>query len=246
MEPSEYRTMFAVEGSHWWYVGLHRLIRAALHAHLPNWRQASILDAGCGTGAVLQSLASSPRAAGVDLSSDAVAFCRNRGLRNVAQGDVAALPFVDASFDVVICSNVLYHKWIDGVGSALTELARVLRPGGILLVVVPAFEFLRSDHDRAVMTARRFTKGELRELLVTSGLTIRHLTYWTTLFFPAAVVARTLGGSRTGHDFDRGYAMGLWDSLLVSVMSLELLLVRRISLPFGVSLFAVAQKPLMR
>jgi SAM-dependent methyltransferase len=245
METSEYHTMFAVEGSHWWYLALHRLIRTALDTHVPNWRQASILDAGCGTGAILQRLGSSSRAAGVDFSSEAVTFCRQRGLRNVAQGDVGALPFVDASFDAVICSNVLYHKWVDGVGGALTELRRVLRPGGVLLVVLPAYEFLRSDHDRAVMTARRFTKEEVRELLVARGLTIRHLTYWTTLFFPAALVARTLGGSRRGHDFDSTHPSRFRDSLLAAVMSLELLLLRWIPLPFGVSLFAVAQKPLM-
>ena len=242
MERGEYEIMFRVEDSHWWYRALHRLIRTSLDSDLSEWRAASILDAGCGTGAILEQLGNPQRNVGVDLSPEAVAFCRRRGLHNVTRSDVAALPFSDASFDAVICSSVLYHQWVKDVARALDEVRRVLRPGGLLLINLPAYEFLHSAHDDAVFTAQRFTRSEVRHLLLAKGLKIRQLTYWTTLMFPVAIVARTLGGSRTGRDFATAVPSGWKNMLLGTIMWLELSLLRWVSLPFGVALFAVAEK----
>jgi SAM-dependent methyltransferase len=242
MERSEYELMFRVENTHWWYQALHRLILYSLESGLPGWRQAFILDAGCGTGAVLEQLGNPQKHVGIDLSPEAVALCRQRGLFNVTQGDLNALPFADASFDAVICSSVLYHRWVNDVAKALQELRRVLRPGGLLLLNFPAYEFLHSAHDEAVFTARRFTRNEVHRVLLAGGFEIRRLTYWTTLLFPAAVVARTLGGSTTGRDFNAEEPSSVKNRLLWKLMSLELSLLRWLSLPFGVALFAVAEK----
>jgi SAM-dependent methyltransferase len=242
METAEYALMFRVEDTHWWYGALHRLIRASLDSHLSAWRDRPILDAGCGTGAVLELLGNPTKHVGVDVSSEALAFCRRRGLSNVAQSNVAALPFADNSFDAVISSSVLYHRWVTDVHQVIRELRRVLRPGGVLLVNVAAYEFLRSAHDDAVYTARRFTRSEIGHLLAANRLRVRTLTYWTTLLFPLAVLARTLGGSRTGRDFESHAESGWKNRMLRSVMSLELALLRLVPLPFGVSLFAIAEK----
>ena len=244
MEKSEYEVMFRVEDTHWWYRALLRLIRRSLDHELPGWRAVSILDAGCGTGAVLAALGNQRAHLGVDLSAEAIAFCRQRGIHNLAQGDISNLPFGDGSFDVVICSSVLYHRWVADVGLALRELRRVLRPGGLLIVNLPAYELLRSQHDELVFTARRFTKHEVRRLLIGSGFAIRRLTYWTTLLFPVALAARTLGGSSTGRDFTIATQVGLRNRILQQVMRFELALLRRISLPFGVALFGIAQRPI--
>src|SRR5437016_1773501 len=196
MERAEYATMFRVEETHWWYAALHRLIFQALDAELPDWRKKNVLDVGCGTGAILKQLGNPEENVGIDLAAEAVSFCRQRGLNNVRQGDICALPFDDASFDAVICSSVLYHEWVSNVEGAVCEMHRVLRPGGVLLINVPAFRFLHSAHDEAVMTARRFRKPEIRRLLRSQNFVILRLTYWTTLLFPLAVAARTLGGSK--------------------------------------------------
>jgi len=243
METSEYGVMFGVEDTHWWYRALHCLIRRSLDSELPGWRDASILDAGCGTGAVLAALGNQRTHIGIDLSADALAFCRQRGLENLTQGDVTNLPFANHSFDVVICSSVLYHRWVANVNLALRELHRVLRPGGLLLVNLPAYELLRSHHDELVFTARRFRRPEVHQLLSASGFTTRRLTYWTTLLFPAALAARTLGVSTSGRDFDAVGHVGLRDRVLGRVMSLELALLRRTTLPFGVALFGIAMRP---
>jgi hypothetical protein len=116
-----------------------------------------------------------------------------------------------------------------------------LQPAGLLLLNIPAFRFLHSAHDEAVMTARRFRKNEIRSLLVENGFAIRRLTYWTTLLFPLAVVARTFGGSKMGRDFEEAET-SFSHRAFAQVMALELGLLKKFSLPFGVALFAVARK----
>jgi SAM-dependent methyltransferase len=243
MQPAEYEIMFRVEEVHWWYRALHRLIFDFLERELPDWRNKAILDAGCGTGAILKQLGNPSMNVGIDLAPEAISFCRRRALNNVQQGDICALPFADASFDAVICSSVLYHQWVKDVSAGIREMNRVLRPGGLLLLNVPAFQFLHSAHDEAVLTAQRFRKSKIRALLLENHFLIRRLTYWTTLLFPLAVLARTLGGSRMGRDFD---SMGKWSGfsnyLFAKTMSLERGLLKRLSLPFGVALFAAATK----
>src|SRR2546423_1199331 len=201
MRRDEYATMFRVEETHWWYQALHRLIFQTLEAELPDWRAKEIVDVGCGTGAILKQLGNPEKNIGIDLAAEAISFCRQRGLNNVQQGDIHALPFPDASFDAVICSSVLYHQWVSDVEGAVREMHRVLRPGGALLINVPAFSFLHSAHDEAVMTARRFRKREIRQLLRKLNFKIRRLTYWSTLLFPLAVAALTFGGAKMGREF---------------------------------------------
>lgn len=233
--------MFRVEETHWWYQASHRLLFQALEMELPDWREKKILDAGCGTGAILQRLGNPAKNVGIDLAPEAIEFCRERGLSNVRQGDINALPFGDASFDAIISSSVIYHDWVPDVARAVQEMKRVLRPGGVLIINVPAFRFLHSAHDDAVMTARRFRKVEIRALLQQQGFEIRRLTYWTTFLFPLAMIARTFGGSKMGRDFE---ITNSWSQrLLARIMNIEVRLLRKVSLPFGVALLAVARKP---
>lgn len=233
--------MFRVEETHWWYKALHRLIFQTLEAELPDWREKEIVDVGCGTGAILKQLGNPEKNVGIDLAPEAISFCRQRGLNNIQQGDIHALPFPDASFDAVICSSVLYHQWVSDVEGAVREMHRVLRPDGVLLINVPAFPFLHSAHDEAVMTARRFRKREIQQLLQEQNFKIRRLTYWTTFLFPLAIAARTLGGSKMGRDFEAEGA-SFTQRVFTRIMTLELYLLRKISLPFGVALLAVARK----
>jgi SAM-dependent methyltransferase len=241
MQPNEYPTMFRVEETHWWYRALHQLVFQSLEAELPDWRSKEILDVGCGTGAILKRLGNPEKNVGIDISPEALAFCRQRGLNNVHEGDICCVPFPDASFDAVICSSVLYHQWVKDIRRAVAEMHRILRPGGCLIINVPAFRFLHSPHDVAVMTAHRFTKKEIRALLEQQEFQFQRLTYWTTLLFPLAIAARSFGGSKTGRDFETA-KMSFPQRAFAKIMWFELALLKHLSLPFGVALFAVARK----
>lgn len=243
MQCDQYELMFRMETAHWWYRALHKLVFASLGTYLPEWREKAILDAGCGTGAILQQLGNPDRNRGVDLSADAIGYCHQRGLGNVSQNDISHLPFADASFDCVVCSSVLYHEWVSDPSESLAELNRVLRPGGLLLVNLPAYSFLHSPHDVAVQTARRFTKREGAALLYGNGFSVLKNTGWTTLLFPLALAARSMGASKSGHDFRAGEnRLSFKNRFLGSVMDLELAALRRVSLPFGVAIFLVGKK----
>src|SRR5438046_7637574 len=143
--------MFRDEETHWWYAALHRLIFQALAAELPDWRKKNVLDVGCGTGAILKQLGNPEKNVGIDLAPEAILFCRQRGLNNVRQGDIHALPFADASFDAVICSSVLYHECVTDGEGAVRETHRVLTPGGVLLLSVTRFTLLPRAHELPVL-----------------------------------------------------------------------------------------------
>lgn len=243
METAEYKIMYGQETGHWWYGALHRHILSALEEAYPDWRQRKVLDAGCGTGRLLELLGHPPHHQGVDLSPEALAFCRERGLQNVQKADIAALPFADKTFDAVICASVLYHRWVPDVDQALSELCRVLKPGGVLILNLPAFDFLHSAHDVAVFTERRFTRPQVQALLARQKLETVRLRYWTTFLFPAAWAARFLKLSASGRDFSAdGKTLGRGNGLMKAVMQVEFALGQIIPLPFGVALFCVARK----
>jgi SAM-dependent methyltransferase len=243
VRPAEYEILFRVEDGHWWYRQLRRVLHWHLQRYLPAWREGAILDAGCGTGANLASLAGPGRRVGLDLAPAALRHARSRGLSELVRGDVSRLPFPDARFDAAISLSVLYHQWVPDPGAALRELHRVLRPRGLLLVDVPAHPSLHSPHDEAVMTARRFTAGGLRNLVAASGFTILRLTHWNTLLFPAVWAARRLRLSASGRDFETTAPHDAGrNRALDALMRVEAGLWRAAPLPFGVSLHCVARR----
>jgi SAM-dependent methyltransferase len=246
MRVEEYETLFRVEDSHWWYQALRRVLRWHLERYLPGWRGMPLLDAGCGTGGNLAHLAGPGSGVGLDRAAEALARCRRRGLTALVRGDVAALPFADASFAAVVSASVIYHEWVTDPGVALGECRRVLRPGGLLLVDVPASDALWSAHDAAVMTARRFRAAELRRLVEGAGFEVLRLTHWNTLLFPAVWVARRFRLSPEGRDFDPAAPPGgARNALLDAAMRLEAAGWRRAPLPFGVSIHCAARRRML-
>ena len=242
MELAEYATMAAAEERHWWYRGLRALIGEAWGAHvrLPRPR---LLDVGCGTGANLLALAGRCEPVGLDVAPEAIAWCRRRGLAATTVGSADALPFPAASFDAVLSCDVLSHQRLPDRLRPLREMARVLRPGGVLLLNVPAYRWLLSSHDRAVQMDHRFTRGEVALLLRQAGLAPVRVTYWNTALFPAAAAVRLLRRLTRPptSDLDAGSAAAA-GSLFEAALAGERRLLRHLDLPFGLSVFAVARK----
>ncbi|MBP6786032.1 MAG: class I SAM-dependent methyltransferase [Candidatus Promineofilum sp.] len=243
MEPSEYRTIFTVEDRHWWYVGMRRITLALLDEAYGR-SDLRILDAGSGTGAAMSYLARYGRVTGIDLSPLALAFCRERALSRLSQASVTALPFADASFDLVTSFDVLYHRAVGDYRHALREFHRVLRPGGRLLLRLPAHDRLRGRHDVVIHTARRFSKSELSTSLHENGFVVERLTYANTLLFPAAVAKRMLEPwlPATPSHSDVTPNSPWLDQVLSAVLGLEACWLRRRDLPFGLSVVALAHK----
>ena len=184
--------MAAVEERHWWYGGMRAIAAALLDEAYRGRRDLHILDAGCGTGGNARFLRRYGTVVGIDLAAEALDLGGERLPGVLARASVLDIPFADARFDLVTSFDVLYHRAVPDEGRALRETARVLRPGGRLLIRLPAYEFLRSKHDRAVHTRRRYTVGAARALLSTGSFAVERCTYVNSLLFPLPLVQRLL------------------------------------------------------
>ncbi|HEX8148783.1 MAG TPA: class I SAM-dependent methyltransferase [Pyrinomonadaceae bacterium] len=252
MRAQDYADLYALEESLWWFVGMREVTRAVLDPVCPPGRRRDVLDAGCGTGGMLTWLeryAGGGRVAGIDLSADGLDFCRSRGLRDVARASVTALPFADETFDLVTSFDVLVQ--LPGEGSdelAMREMFRVLRPGGVAFARAAAYEWMRSGHDEALNTQRRYTLGQLVERMTRAGFRVRRATYANSLLLPAAAVRRLvlkrLGLADPGSDVKPPGSERL-NRALASALKAEASLLKRpdAKLPAGLSAICVAEKP---
>ncbi len=244
MNPEEYRRMADLEGVSWWYVGMRRIARTLLTPLLleGKGRPRRILDAGCGTGWNLEDLSHFGETHGVDLSPLAVIATQRRGGR-VVRGDLLGLPYASRSFEVVTSFDVLYHAWIKDDAQTVRELARVLKPGGLMLLKVPALKILWGAHDEAVHSRHRYTRGEVEALLEQAGLTLIRSTYANSLLFPVLFSRRLLDRLLNRSGSDVALLPPLLERVFGALLAVEAGLIRVFNLPIGASVFAVARKP---
>lgn len=250
MRPSELRKMRKLEDTYWWFVGRRRLVRNLIGRFAPD-QPRLILDAGCGTGGTLDQLRGMGELWGCDVAPEALAACRARGFDNINRSPVEELNYPDERFDVVISCDVIEH--IEADRQALQEMARVLRPGGILVLTVPAHPRLWSAHDEALDHKRRYEAGVLRELVEGAGLDIELYSKAVAIAMPAilgAVAYRRLLRLFSGGSGEPAEQTALFElprplnRALIWLLDVEAWLMRYISLPLGASLVAVARKPL--
>jgi SAM-dependent methyltransferase len=252
VEPEQYAVMFRREEQHWWYAGMRHTALAVLERALERRSPVTLLDAGCGTGGTTAALSRFGQVVGVDVAQEALEPATQRGLGGrLARASIEQLPFADATFEVVTSFEVVYHLGVGDDRRALAEFRRVLRPTGLLLLRVPAHDWLRGEHDRLVHTRHRYGRCELDAKLRAAGFEVELLSWANTLLFPAAAVKRLFERATTnGHASDTA-ADGepdLWmppgpvNWLLQSVVGLEALaLSRHVPMPFGLSLIALAR-----
>ena len=248
MNEREYAIMFAAEESHWWYVALHELITGYVAAEAGDGK-LDILDAGCGTGRLCQLLGRFGTVTGCDLSGQAIALSRKRGLERLFQADLNSADLGTEHYDVITSIDVLYHRAIGDDAPVLASFYRALRPGGLLILNLVAFEFLRSTHDVAVHTRKRYTREELLPVLVAAGFRVERATYRLGLLFPPIfllrLVKRLLPAPPDEQQVDSDVTLPhpLLNRLLLAVMRAENRFLHSHSLPCGTSLFVVARKP---
>lgn len=244
MEPEEYELMYRVEDRHWWYRGMAQITHGVLDRFV-SAGSLRILDAGCGTGAVLRSLERYGSAVGLDRARLGLELCRKRDLRNLVEGSVAELPFRDGRFDLVVSYDVLCCCTGSDDERALTELRRVLSPGGHLLLRLPAYDWLRGRHDERVHIAHRYTRSELDRKLRRAGFSVSHASYVNTLLFPIVLLKRMSERLAPGRqtESDLSLSAGPLDALFRLALRAEVPFVRTIGLPFGLTVLALAQRP---
>jgi SAM-dependent methyltransferase len=247
VEPEEYQRIADLEARHWWYAGMRRAMLRLIETEIRPDRPLRTLDAGCGTGGMLAPLRRYGPVIGLDLAPEAASIWRKRRLQHVLRGSITALPFPDATFDLITSFDVVYHLAVRDDLLAFAEFARVLRPGGWLLVRAPAFERLRGAHDQVVHTRHRYTTGELAHKLRQAGFIIRRSTYVNTLLFPIAA-ARRLWDQRRGLPAaaharsDVSAVPAPVNALLGAALWLEAEALRVADLPFGLSAVCLARR----
>jgi SAM-dependent methyltransferase len=240
----EYGRMFEAEQRQWWYAGMRAISFGLLDQALdgsPTTPARRLLDAGCGTGENLLHLARRGKAVGVDLSEEALRFCRTRGVVSV-RGSVLSVPFLSERFDVVTSFDVIYHRWVGDDRAAVREMARVLKPGGLLLVRVPALKALWGAHDEAVHSRHRYTRGELTRLLDGCGLEVVRASYCNFFLFPLLVARRSLDRLLGRHGSDVQFLPAPLEAVFRSLLEIEARLIRHWPLPFGTSVMALGRK----
>lgn len=207
-----------------------------------------MLDIGCGTGYWLDSMHElNYQAFGIDISKIALAYCKKRALCRIAQADASRLPFVDNTFDLVTCIDVLYHQSISHDQSALSEIFRILKPGGLAVIHVPALEALRARHDVRVKTRERYTITQLVKSVEQCGFQPCRLTYRNTLTLPLLYFLRCLercSKTENSDGSDIASSMNILSPLLSGMMRLENWLIKYLNFPIGSSIICILKKPI--
>lgn len=252
MESAFYEDYYRHENSHWWFRWRYDLI-TKLVTSLRQDDSFRILDAGCGTGQMTKHLSAIGDAFGLDSAHEAVSFAQSRGVRRLVRGSITAPPFADGSFDCVLALDVIEH--VDDDMGILTSLFKIIKPGGHLIITVPAFDALWSEHDEINHHKRRYRAPQLRLLIQEAGFDIERVTYCNTVFYLPVLltrkaknawraIARRRGQRNRPLQSDLGDYPRPINHALYSLMRAETRLMDRVDMPFGVSILAVARRPL--
>lgn len=247
----EYEKMFRIEQRLWWYRILHETVVLHIQRHVGHRRDITILDAGCGTGGLLDSLRrwGYTDLRGIDGSADAVAFCHERGLHVSLHNLHNLRDFApEQTYDVIVCNDVFCYFDDAALTKLLTELARRLRPGGLLISNNNAFAVFWGQHDLAVGSIRRFVQSDFERLLPDAGLSIQYTTYWSLLLSPLILLVRQwqtlqlrMGWRSPDQPASDVYLPSAWvNETLYRLVRVEQTLLTRT--PFGSSLFIVGSK----
>lgn len=245
MERSFYKNYFEIEKKHWLMKVRHMIVRDMLSHYIKRKpKTVKILDFGCGSGYFVSRLASSGYDAyGLDISLEAIQYGKNQDIKNLDVINSHKINFPDNYFDAVLAMDVFEH--LEGEEWALKEIERVLKPGGVGIIMVPAYMFLWGVQDEAAHHYRRYTLGRfLKKIRSNSSFSILRASYFNTfLFLPIALVrflSRLFGFRKRHSDFDINN--DLLDKVFFSIFNLEKKILRYINFPFGVSILAVLRK----
>jgi len=232
------------EATHFWFRGFRRFIAPVIHASAAGRRDLCIIDCGCGTGHNLRMLMPYGRVVGFDLSPGGVAMAKAAGA-HVVRGDAAHAPFASGTFDIATSFDVM--QCLEPDEAVVREMARMIRPGGVVIVTMAALEMLRGDHSESWHEVRRYTPATAKRLFEQAGLRVERVSFLFGSLFPLMLTVRLVQrllrpfrGFRP--DTDIAVPPAPVNALLSAVVSAEAAATSVVSLPFGSSLLVVARK----
>ena len=239
---------YLAEQSHFWFRGFRSFMRPEVVRAVEGRSAPTILDCGCGTGSNIAWLREYGDAYGFDLTWNGLQLGRKMGRRRIARASIAAIPFANESFDLATSFDV-FQCLPDGVElAAIREMARVLRPGGHLILNVAALNVLRGNHAVLSEEVRRYTPSRLRQIVEAGGFVLERLTFVHAALFPVMLPVRMMQRWRSGPslppgEFDIRVPAAPLNALLTGVLRLESLALRVVDMPIGSSLMCHARKP---
>ena len=241
MEEHLYKKFYEVENLHWWFSVRQQIVVDMVHRVALTPPGSKVLDVGCGTGAMLAMFSKEFDAYGTDTSPIAIEYSRQRGLANAFCCTLENFPHPEMRFELLTMLDVLEH--IPDEGAVLRAAHQKLNPRGRILLTVPAYEYLWSIHDDLNHHQRRYVRSRLVQVLQANGFTVEFVSYFNTILFPSAVVGRIAKKViKPTHDTTLNIPVSPVNSLLRKIFSIERRLLRKTSLPFGLSLIAIARR----
>ena len=243
MDKAAYGVESSIEADHWWFVGRRRLLAKEI-AVLGVGSDARVLDVGTSSGTNLRLLRDIGfrNVTGLDSSEEAIRFCAEKGLGTVRQGDVCAMPFADASFDLILATDIIEH--VEDDATALAEIARVLVPGGSLLLTVPTFPSIWGLQDRVSQHHRRYRLKPLLEAIVAAGIEPACGYYFNyVLFVPIFVARRAIDLFGIDLQSENEVNSPMINRILSAVFSFDIATAPILRPPFGVSALVIAKRP---
>lgn len=242
MESPQYKVMSEVEDTHFWYKGMRLISQSILKTYI-TLRNNKVLDAGCGTGGNFKLLKQFGTVVGIDLSDLAIRLAKEKGITNIKKGSVDNIPFPTNSFDLITCFDVLGHKQVNE-NKALSEIFRVLKPNGFILMRIAAYKWLHSNHDIRVQNIRRYTRHKIRSLFLENNLIPIKITYANTILFPFITIKRLIANilNIKSHNSDIVSVNKFWNRILYLPFLIENIIIKFINLPFGSSIIILARK----
>ena len=249
MRPEEYKKLYEMEKVYWWHIGRRRIIFSLIEKFVisKNNNNLKIIDIGCGSGSMLDVLANFGDVLGVDDNEAALGFAGENGFSNIKRVDAAHLSkefdFIN-KFDLTTCLDVIEH--VDDDRLFLKEIFQILKPGGHVLITVPAYNFLWSEHDEALNHKRRYMASELHRKLNDAGFEVIKRSYAVTFLLPLILFYRLFRGifPKDSHEPKTSYVMlpKPINTFFVHTLGIESHLLKYIDLPFGSSIVCVARK----
>lgn len=237
-----YQDLYNLEETHWWHRSKFQLVQGAISRLVPTTSSnVKLLDIGCGTGQILTLLSHFGTASGIDVSPEAIKFCKRRKLTRVSVGSSYNTGFAKNSMDVITILDVLEHT---DERKTLKEIMRILKPGGFLILTVPAYQWLWSRWDEVLMHKKRYTVPSLTYILQTSGFHVLKISYAYSFLLLPIIVIRFLKKLLHKKEYGSDFAINtpFINAVMEKLCSLERGFVLAGLVPFGTSVFCVARK----